>query len=272
MYHLFGKKAGDGSESAKPPKGLTQDRGTNMNFTMEEVIEDDNAQIALEAEQIKREAMAYAPKLPSIFTEIAPPGALPKNVPLKNQPVPPPLPPRGEVDNTPDPVVWPIPDGSVEPDEPTPEPIPIPEPTPRPQPRPQPRPMPPQPPRPQPRPQPKPRPDIPIPPPPPPPKPKEKEEDPCASAISDFSVLLENINESVMQKIKDLEDLVKTRSEEIRKHTKISFEEAIERARQMKQIMHDAEMKDLDVQMKHMEILDKAEERALERAMKMKSL
>jgi DNA-binding protein H-NS len=76
----------------------------------------------------------------------------------------------------------------------------------------------------------------------------------------------------VLNRVKELEDLVVTRSAEIRKEAKNSFEEAIEKAKKIKEVMHDSEMKNLELQMKHMEILDKVEEKALQRAITMRGL
>ena len=52
----------------------------------------------------------------------------------------------------------------------------------------------------------------------------------------------------------------------------MSIDDAIGFARKMKEVMYDSELKNLELQMKHMEILDNAEEKALNRALKMKDL
>lgn len=240
MYHLFGQKTGTGSNPTLPPKGITQKEKAMdpISFKLEEFVDQTNKDIQAEAAETRKEAMRMASALPSIFTLIEPPEALrvPVELPVSPQdPLVEPMP-----DNV-DPVVEPVPDSDVKPDvRPPPVWPPI---------------MPPVPPV------------SPIPDPDPVPEP-----DPNTEQLEGLSKLLEKINTDVMSKVGELEDLVKQRSAEIRRAAKMSVDEAIDFARKMKDVMYESEMKNLELQMKHMEMLDTVEEKALNRALKMKEL
>lgn len=115
-----------------------------------------------------------------------------------------------------------------------------------------------------------------VPPPPVSPEPPPAQPEPAppeqTASLEELAGLLEKINAEVIQKVSELEELVKQRSAEIRRDAKLSMEEAIEFARKMKEVMYESELKNLELQAKHMEILDAAEERALNRTLKMKDL
>ena len=241
MYHLFGQKTGTGSSPTPPPKGITQkEEAMNpISFKLENFVDQTSKDIQAEAAETRKEAMRMASALPSIFTLIEPPEVLkvPMEVPVSPQ--------DPFVDPQPDdaaPVVEPVPDSEVKPDaRPTPVWPPI---------------MPPVPP-----------PVSPIPDPDPVP-----EADQNTEQLEGLSKLLEKINTDVMSKVGELEDLVKQRSADIRRAAKMSVDEAIDFARKMKDVMYESEMKNLELQMKHMEMLDTAEEKALSRTLKMKEL
>jgi len=243
MYHLFGQKPASrtepGSSPTTPPTGITQkeDAMTHISFKLEEFVDKTDLAIKEEAAAIRKEAMRSVPSLSSIFTEILPPG---------------------------DPVVEPVPDNEVIPP-PAPAPVPTPAPVPDPIPvwPPTPQPLPPIPPI-------TPWPLPPLPPIPPEPTPAPTPE-PDQNLV-ELASLLEKVNTDVMAKVGELEVLVKQRSQEIRNAARLSIDDAIGFAKKMKEVMYEAELKNLDLQMRHMEILDNAEEKALNRALKMKDL
>lgn len=273
MYQLFGQKQNERSNTSTPPKRLTheEDVMSPTNFELEEFIEQTSQEIRAEAEATRAEAMKMAPSIPDIFTMIEPPRDASEAVQRAAAPPPPPpvLPARNKAQ---EPRVWTLPDSmpaapkaeavppELPPRERTPQPVitPIPNPAPV-------KPLPPPPQQPKPRPA--------------PPQPRRADPEPevpskggGSSSLEELSQLIMDMNAGVMKRVNELEDLVVKRSAEIRSEAKTSFEEALEKAKRIKEVMHDSELKNLELQMKHMEILDAAEEKALQRAERMKGL
>lgn len=170
-------------------------------------------------------------------------------------PMPPPIPPRIPTKPAPMP-----PQGG-----PLPRPVP---------PKEEPRPMPPMPPMPEPDP-------VPPPPPPQPPKEEEQGKGPCKNkeelekllkALEALAKNLDTMGKDILTKVDTLESAVTSRSDEIRMDLKNMHLDAIEFSKKIKDAMHEAELKDLEIQERTMKMLDAAEDRAIERQLKAQGL
>ena len=96
---------------------------------------------------------------------------------------------------------------------------------------------------------------------------KTKEElEKIRQALEALTVGLEAIGKDISNKVDTLESSVTCRSEEIRKDLKAMHQDAVDFSKKIKDAMHEAELKDLEIQERTMKILDAAEDRALERA------
>lgn len=85
------------------------------------------------------------------------------------------------------------------------------------------------------------------------------------NSLTDFVKTLENLNSEIMSKVGALEDAVMKRSKEIKAEAKDAFDDAIDRARKIKDVMHESELKNLEIQEKTMELFNKQEEHMAER-------
>lgn len=85
-------------------------------------------------------------------------------------------------------------------------------------------------------------------------------------ALEALTAGLEAIGKDISNKVDTLESSVTCRSEEIRKDLKNMHQDAVDFSKKIKEAMHEAELKDLEIQERTMKLLDAAEDRALERA------
>jgi hypothetical protein len=84
-------------------------------------------------------------------------------------------------------------------------------------------------------------------------------------SLTDFVKTLEGLNSDIMSRVNALEDAVINRSKEIKDEAKQAFDDAIERARKIKEVMHESELKNLEIQEKTMELFNKQEDRIASR-------
>jgi len=109
---------------------------------------------------------------------------------------------------------------------------------------------------------------IPAPAPVPPPQPEVN----SAQALEELASALEKMNEVVLNKVQSLEDMVMKRSTEIRDGFKKAHMDAIEISIKLKEAVHQAQLKDLEIQEKSMDLLSREEDKIMERAAKAKTI
>lgn len=91
-------------------------------------------------------------------------------------------------------------------------------------------------------------------------------------AMEELAKGLEAMGKDILCKVDTLESQVTRRSDEIRKDVKNMHQDAVDFSRKIKDAMHDAALKDLEIQKMTMELIDQAEDKALERAVKSQGL
>ena len=250
MSFIFGKKAADYSVAKEEPR-LTQEKSMNkielpfMKYMGERAANALLNDLGVASEETLFRPADEHPAIPDDVAAFEIQLSTDDDIPTP-EPMPEPLPVEPE----------PIPE-SVEPMEPDviiPDPTPMPEPVPAPAPIPAPEPMP-----------------TPAPMPEPVPVPEQKGED-VAKILEQMTVMIEQMNNGVMSRVDALESSVKNRAKEIRESFYKSHLDVIDVGNRLKKSMHEAELMDLEIQKKTLEILDTTEDKSIERASKIKNL
>jgi hypothetical protein len=91
-------------------------------------------------------------------------------------------------------------------------------------------------------------------------------------ALEELALALDAMGQDILKKVDVLETTVKSRGDEIREDVKNMHMDALEFSRKIKDNMHAAELKDLEIQERTMKMIDAAEDRVLERAVKAQGL
>ena len=91
-------------------------------------------------------------------------------------------------------------------------------------------------------------------------------------ALEKLTSGLEAMGQDILDKVNTLETTVTCRSEEIRKDLQHMHQDAIDFGRKIKENIHDAQLKDLEIQKKTLEMMAEDEDRILERAKKYQGL
>lgn len=83
---------------------------------------------------------------------------------------------------------------------------------------------------------------------------------------------LESMGKDILDKVDTLETTVTCRSEEIRKDLKNMHQDAIDFSKKIKEVMHDAAIKDLEIQKMTLDLLGQEEDKQIERAARAQGL
>lgn len=242
MSFIFGKKAADYSVAKEEPR-LTQEKSMNkielpfMKYMGERAANELLNDLGVASEETLFRPADEHPSIPddvaAFEIQLSTDDDIPTPEPI---PVPEPLPVE------PEPIPEPV--EPMEPDVIIPDPTPIPEPTPIPAPAPMPAPA---------------------------PAPEQKGEN-VAKILEQMTVMIEQMNNGVMSRVDALESSVKNRAKEIRESFYKSHLDVIDVGNRLKKSMHEAELMDLEIQKKTLEILDATEDKSIERASKIKNL
>jgi len=110
------------------------------------------------------------------------------------------------------------------------------------------------------------------------PEPEAKADPSCAEmaemlkALEALTAGLEVMGKDILNKVNTLETAVSSRSDEIRDDIKNMNQNAVDFAKKIKENIHDAQLKDLEIQKKTLELMAEDEDRIFERAKKYQGL
>lgn len=93
-----------------------------------------------------------------------------------------------------------------------------------------------------------------------------------SAQLDELVSILEKLHTDIMKRVENLEATIQDRSREIKIEALASHEKALEQAKKIGELLHITQMRDLELDKKKFDLVDDLEDRAIERAKKMKDV